>query len=229
MAFADLLMADETELREHYPSRAEHAADGLVHAIGIGLGVIGGGVLFALAMMHGGMSIASSAALYALCVILMLACSAIYNLTRPSRARRLLRRMDEAAIFVMIAGSYTPFVIKLLPENLEWWAVGAVWAMALAGAAGKVLAANLGDKFWCLVYLGYAWCSVALVGPTALTLPPVSLALLAAGGVIYSAGVLVYLNHAIPFRRAIWHTFVVVAAATHYGAIVTGVVLPMAS
>jgi len=228
MAIADLLMADEAELAEHYPTRAEHAADGWVHAIGIALGVVGGGVLFALALAKGGMSIPSAVALYALCVVMMLACSAVYNLTRPSPARRLLRRLDEAAIFLMIAGSYTPFVIKLLPPGLEAWAVGAVWAMALAGAAGKLLATQLSDRFWCFVYLGYAWFSVALVGPTALQLPLVSLVLLAAGGVIYSAGVLVYLNHALPYRRAIWHGFVVVAAATHYAAIVTGVVLPVA-
>jgi len=228
MSFADLLSADESELAEHYASPAEHLADGWVHAIGIVLGAIGGGVLFTLALANGGLSIASSVALYALCIILMLACSAVYNLTRPSPARRVLRRLDEAAIFLMIAGSYTPFVIKLLPDAQEPFAVTAVWAMALAGAAGKVLRPELSDKFWCFVYLGYAWLSVLLVGPTAMALPLISLMLLAVGGVIYSAGVAIYLNHAIPYRRAIWHGMVVVAAATHYAAVFTGVVLPPA-
>lgn len=228
MSFADLLSADESELEEHYATPAEHLADGWVHAIGIVLGAIGGGVLFTLALANGGLSIASSVALYALCIILMLACSAVYNLTRPSPARRVLRRLDEAAIFLMIAGSYTPFVIKLLPDAQEPFAVSAVWAMALAGAAGKVLRPELSDKFWCFVYLGYAWLSVLLVGPTAMALPLISLVLLAVGGVIYSAGVAIYLNHAIPYRRAIWHGMVVIAAATHYAAVFTGVVLPPA-
>lgn len=226
MSLAALLVADETELAEHYPSRAEHRADGLVHAFGILAGAVGGAFLFTIALNESGLSLASTVALYALCIVLMLAASALYNLTRPSPARRVLRRLDEAAIFVMIAGSYTPFVIKLLPDAQEVWAVSLVWAAALAGAAGKVLRPELSDKFWCFVYLGYAWLSVLLVGPTALTLPVISLALLAIGGVIYSLGVIVYLNHALPFRRAIWHGMVVLAAASHFGAVFTGVVAP---
>lgn len=225
MSFAELLAADETELEEHYPSRAEHRADGFVHAIGIVLGAIGGAILFAVALRQAGVSIASSVALYALCIVMMLACSAVYNLTRPSAARRVLRRIDEAAIFLMIAGSYTPFIIKLLPASSEMLAVAAVWVMALTGAAGKVLRPELSDRFWCFVYLGFAWLSALLVGPTALHLPLISLALLAGGGVVYSAGVIVYLNHALPFRRAIWHAMVVLGAAAHYAAVLTGVVL----
>ncbi len=225
MSLSHLFAPDEAELAEHYPNPAEHRADGIVHAVGIVLGAIGGAVLFALALTEGGLSIASAVALYALCIVLMLTASALYNLTRPSPARRLLRRLDEAAIFLMIAGSYTPFLIKLMPDSSEWFAVGAVWAGALAGVAGKVLRPDLSDRFWCLVYLGFSWLSVALIGPTALELPTLSLMLLAGGGVIYSAGVLIYLNHALPFRRAIWHGLVVTAAAAHYGAVFFGVVL----
>lgn len=227
MSFADLLAADDSELAEHYPSRAEHRADGIVHAIGILLGLVGGAALFAVALTKGGMPIASAVALYALCIMLMLTCSAIYNLTRPSPARRVLRRLDEVAIFLAIAGSFTPFVIGLAPDAQELFAVSAIWAAALAGAAGKVLLPQISDRAWCGVYLAFAWISVALVGPTALSLPLISLGLLALGGVIYSLGVLIYLNHALPYRRAIWHGFVVIAAATHYAAIFTGVVLPL--
>lgn len=226
MSFADLLAADDSELEEHYPTRAEHTADGLVHAVGILLGLIGGAALFAVALTHGGMALSSAVALYALCIVLMMASSAIYNLTRPSPARRVLRRLDEAAIFLAIAGSYTPFVIALVPDANEVFAVSTIWAAALAGAAGKVLLPQITDRAWCFVYLAFAWVSVALVGPTALQLPLISLILLAAGGAIYSLGVLIYLNHALPYRRAIWHGMVVMGAAAHYAAIFTGVVMP---
>ncbi|MGE3142306.1 MAG: hemolysin III family protein [Hyphomonadaceae bacterium] len=226
MTIADLLATDESELREHYPSRAEHAADGIVHAIGIALGAVGGAALFALALSRGMAPVASAAALYALCLMLMLACSAIYNLTRPSPARRVLRRLDEAAIFLMIAGSYTPFLIKLLAPGYDMAAVAVVWLLALAGAAGKVLRPELSDRFWCAVYMAFAWLSALVIGPTAARLPLLALALLAAGGVIYSLGVLIYLNHGLPFRRAIWHALVLIAAASHYAAVFTGVVLP---
>ncbi|HVY02101.1 MAG TPA: hemolysin III family protein, partial [Caulobacterales bacterium] len=100
MSVADLFIADEDELVEHYPNRAEKTADGIVHAVGLAAATIGLGVLFTFSLNKGGVSLASATALFGLCLIVMLACSAVYNLTRPSPARRVLRRLDEAAIFV---------------------------------------------------------------------------------------------------------------------------------
>ncbi len=225
MALIDLFTPDEHDLAPHYPNRAEHAADGWVHGVGFAAALIGGGVLLALALGRGGVPLATGAALYALCLMAMLAASAVYNLTRPSRARRLLRRLDEAAIFLMIAGSYTPFTIQLLPPA---WAIAAtvlVWALALAGAAGKLFWASVPDRVWCLVYLAFGWLAVVILGPVALSLPPLALTLLIAAGLIYSGGVLLYLNHALPFRRALWHACVVLGAAGHYAAVLVGVVL----
>jgi hemolysin III len=219
MSIADLLVAEEHELAEHYPNSVEHAADSFVHAFGMTLALIGGGVLFVFALIHGGAPIATSVALYALCVMMMLACSALYNLTRPSPHRRLLRRLDEAAIFLMIAGSYTPFVIKLWPHSWDLALTGLIWAAAFAGATGKVLAPQISDKVWCLVYLTFGWLGVLVIGPAALHLQTIALGLLIACGMVYSGGVLVYLNHALPFRRAVWHALVVLAAALHYSAV----------
>ncbi len=218
MSLAELLRAEETELAEHYPNRAEHAADSFVHSFGMTLALIGGGALFVVAFMHN-VALSVAVAVYALCVLIMLACSALYNLTSPSPHRRLLRRLDEAAIFLMIAGSYTPFVIKLWPAYWDLAACAFIWTCAFAGAAGKVLAGQLGDKFWCGVYLAFGWLAVVVIGPAALKLDMIALGLLIACGIVYSSGVLVYLNHNFPFRRAVWHGFVVTAAALHYGAV----------
>src|SRR5262249_38487369 len=117
MAFADLLVADEQELAEHYPTPVEKTADGIVHAVGIIAALVGGGLLVAVALVNRGVPMATAGAIYAMCLMAMLAASAVYNLTRPNRYRRVLRRLDEAAIFLMIAGSYTPFTIKLLPPT----------------------------------------------------------------------------------------------------------------
>ncbi|MBL8536270.1 MAG: hemolysin III family protein [Hyphomonadaceae bacterium] len=225
MALADLLTADEHELAEHYPNRREHAADGIVHAVGIAAALIGGGVLVAMALFTRGVPMATAGALYALCMTAMLAASAVYNLTRPSRYRRLLRRLDEAAIFLMIAGSYTPFTIKLLPPNFAIAVTAAIWALALAGAAGKVFWTHLSDKAWCLIYLAFGWLAVLVLGPVVPSLPLAAIILLAVAGVTYSGGVLLYLNHAIPFRRAIWHACVILGAAGHYAAVLAGLVL----
>lgn len=222
--FAELFAPAAEELADHYPTRAEKAADGLVHAIGLAAAFIGGGVLVSYALSEGGVPFATATLLYAFCIVVMLSASAVYNLTRPSRARRLLRRMDEAAIFLMIAGSYTPFTIKLLPESVAFAVTALVWVAALLGAAGKVFAPNISDRAWCLIYLAFGWASLPLLAPAFTALPMMALALLAAGGLLYSAGVLIYLNHKIPFRRAIWHALVVVAAAGHYGAVMLGLV-----
>ncbi|MGE0827792.1 MAG: hemolysin III family protein, partial [Hyphomonadaceae bacterium] len=100
-----------------------------------------------------------------------------------------------------------------------------VWALALSGAAGKVLWTQLSDRAWCLIYLAFGWLSVIILGPIALSLPPIALGLLAVSGLIYTGGVALYLNHALPYRRALWHACVVVGAAGHYGAVLFGLVL----
>jgi len=224
MSLNDLLRADDLELAEHYPNRVEHAADLGVHLVGIVAAVIGGGILFYWALARGGASIATATALYALCMTVMLACSAVYNLTRPSQHRRMLRRLDEAAIFLMIAGSYTPFLVRLYEPPWSALNISMVWALALTGAAGKMLLPQLSDKFWCVVYIAFGWLSVALIGPFATHMPLNVIVLLAAGGLVYTVGVLFYLSHTLPFRRAIWHGFVIVGAGLHFAAIASGVV-----
>jgi hemolysin III len=225
MAFSDLLTPGEDELAEHYPNRVEHTADGIVHAVGILAALIGGGLLVAFALVNRGVPLATGGAIYALCLMAMLAASAIYNLTRPSRYRRVLRRIDEAAIFLMIAGSYTPFTIQLLPPSFAIGITVAVWIAALAGAAGKVFWTALSDQAWCLIYLAFGWLSVLILGPVVPSLPPLAIALLVVAGITYSGGVLLYLNHALPFRRALWHACVILGAAGHYGAVFVGLVL----
>jgi hemolysin III len=187
--------------------------------------LIGGGLLVAVALINRGVPMATAGAIYAMCLMAMLAASAVYNLTRPSRYRRVLRRLDEAAIFLMIAGSYTPFTVKLLPPDFAIGVTVAIWVAALAGAAGKVLWTELSDKAWCFIYLAFGWLAVLILGPVVPTLPPLAIALLVVAGMTYSGGVLLYLNHAIPFRRALWHACVIIGAAGHYGAVLVGLVL----
>lgn len=224
MSLTDLLRADAEEMAEHYPNRIEHAADLGVHLVGLLAAVVGGGILFYWALAKGGASIAIATALYALCLMVMLACSAVYNLTRPSLHRRMLRRLDEAAIFLMIAGSYTPFLVRLYEPPWSAANISLVWVLALAGGAGKLFAPQLSDRFWCLVYIAFGWLSVAMIGPFATHMPLNVIVLLASGGLVYTVGVLFYLSHTLPFRRAIWHGFVLVGAGLHFAAVAAGVV-----
>ncbi|HXQ46481.1 MAG TPA: hemolysin III family protein [Caulobacteraceae bacterium] len=210
---------------EHYAHRGEKLADGLVHALGLTGAAAGGVVLIVMSMLSGGgLALATATGLYAVCLITMLACSALYNLTKPTRARPFLRRLDEAAIFIMIAGSYTPFTTQRLTGA---WAIGMttlVWALAIGGAVGKLFSTRLPDWIWTLVYVGFGWVALIALRPLIQGVPVIAIALLTAGGLIYTTGALIF-HSRLPYRRAIWHGFVVTAAGVHYAAICAGVVL----
>jgi hemolysin III len=155
----------------------------------------------------------------------MLAFSALYNLGHVSRARPFLRRLDEAGIFLMIAGSYTPFTTQRLEGA---WAVGMttlVWSIAILGMVGKLAFPKLPEKAWTAVYVLFGWVAVLAVGPLVHSLPVAALILLIAGGLVYTGGSVIFLNARLPFRRALWHGLVCAGAALHYGAVVAGVLL----
>jgi hemolysin III len=208
----------------HYPSVAERIADRWVHVAGLAAGGLGGLTLLGLSLGFGRLSQTAAIGIYAACLMAMFACSAAYNMAN-ARRRPLLRRFDHAAIFLMIAGSYTPFTTQSLTGL---WAIGmttTVWVLALAGVAGKLFLPGLGRGFWVALYLALGWIAVVAVRPLIATVSLLALLLLLAGGLVYSLGVIVYVRRSLPFRRAIWHGFVIAAAGMQYAAILTGVVL----
>ena len=216
---------DALDMVEHYQTRNERLADLWVHLIGLGLAAVGGIVLAVMAAMYGGFGAVFSTAVYAVCLIAMLACSTIYNLTRPCAARPVLRRLDEAAIFLMIAGSYTPFTTQRFEGG---WAIGftlLVWTIALGGVFAKLVAPRISDAFWSGVYALFGWLAVIALKPMLDTVHPIALGLLVLGGLIYTAGVLFFISPKLKFRRAIWHGFVVAGAGVHWAAVLVGVVL----
>ena len=220
-----LFDAQPEDLGEHYPNRAEHWADFWVHAVGIAFAAVGGLVLLVLALMKGGVSMAAATAIYAACLLALLAASAIYNLRKPCPRRTLFRRLDEAAIFLLIAGSYTPFTTQRFEGG---WAIGmttAVWAVAFSGVFAKLFVKGVPEWAWSLVYIGFGWLIVVALQPLIAGVSLAALALLAVGGLLYTVGVPFFLWQGLPYRRAIWHGFVVTAAALHYAAVAIGVVL----
>lgn len=216
---------DELDMIEHYQTRAERLADLWVHLAGLAFAGVGGVVLAVLAAIYGGFSVAIATGVYAVCMIAMLTASTVYNLTKPCAARPVLRRLDEAAIFLMIAGSYTPFTTQRFEGA---WAIGftlLIWAVALGGVAAKLVAPRLSDLAWSIVYAVFGWLAVFAIKPLLDTVHPISLGLLVAGGLIYTIGVFFFVRPKLKFRRAIWHGFVVAGAGVHWAAVLVGVVL----
>ena len=207
----------------HYPTPAAKCADLVVHVMGLTLALVGGIVLLTLAVMGGRISQVVGVSIYAAGVIAMLAFSTAYNFARP-QYRPVLRRLDHAGIFLMIAGSYTPFTINL-PGAWGWGMTVAVWSIAGLGALGKLFLTGIDRKFWVGVYLALGWLVVIALKPMIDSLAWYALALLVTGGVLYSTGVIFYVNKKLKFSRAIWHGHVVAAAAAHWTAVLLGVVL----
>lgn len=223
--FARVFTPDELDMAEHYRTRAERLADKWVHVAGLALAGVGGVVLAALSAIYGGAGMVLATAVYALCLVAGLTASTIYNLTHPCAARPVLRRLDEAAIFLMIAGSYTPFTTQRFEGGWAGGFTAVVWLLALAGVLAKLFAPRLNDRFWSAVYVLFGWIAVLALQPMLETVHPLALGLLVAGGLIYTAGVFVFISEKAPFRRAIWHGFVVAGASTHWAAVLIGVVL----
>jgi hemolysin III len=208
----------------HYPTSAAKCADLVVHIVGLTLALVGGIVLLVFAVRAGSISRVVGVSIYGAGVLAMLAFSTAYNFAK-AQYRPLLRRLDHAGIFLMIAGSYTPFTIHNLTGAWAWGMTIAVWSIAAIGALGKLFLPRVGRKLWVAVYLALGWLVVIALKPMIDHVYWVALLLLVAGGVLYSTGVIFYVNKRLKFSRAIWHGHVVAAAATHWTAVLIGVVL----
>jgi hemolysin III len=203
-----------------FPSytRGERIADAVVHVLGVGMAVIAGAVLLAVAVPGGGAQLAALG-LYVFGVVAGLGFSAAYNLVSSPGAKSILRRFDHAAIFLMIAGSYTPFAAIAIGGF--WGAVllSAVWVVAIGGVALKLALPGRFERLSIVLYLMLGWAILPAMGPVIDALSGASLVLLLVGGGLYSLGVVFHLWHRLPYHNAIWHGFVLAAAVCHYIAV----------
>jgi hemolysin III len=199
----------------------ELLADGVVHALGLALGIVGAAALVGLAVFYGNPVLMAPLLVYAAGLVAMLGCSAAYNLLRSSRRRDWLRRFDHAAIFAMIAGTYTPFTILGLQGGWSSGLTVAIWSVAAIGIALKLWQPRRIEAISVALYLGLGWIGLIALHPFMVAFDTATLALLATGGILYSVGVVFHLWRWLPFHNAIWHGFVLVAAGLHYCAILT--------
>jgi hemolysin III len=200
-------------------SRGEIAADGAVHAVGIVAAVAGIAVLISLIAVRSGAVELITAAIYGFGLLAMLGFSAAYNLAGRSRHRDLLRRVDRAAIFLMIAGTYTPFTILGLSGVWEVSLISVVWSFAIVGFIVTFLLPRRLGGLSVAVYLILGWTGIVAIGPLLDAFGAKILVLIAIGGLLYSLGTVFLVWRNLPYQHAIWHGFVVAAAAVHYGAI----------
>jgi hemolysin III len=204
-------------------SAAERIADGSVHILGVAASLVAATALMIAALKLPPASILSLA-IYGFGLIAVFACSAAYHLATEARLKAILRRFDHAAIYVKIAGTYTPFAMVKMGDAAGLALLAAVWAITAFGATAKLLWPGRLKRTSYVLYLAQGWVIVAAFGPFASAVSVRVLVLLAVGGVIYTLGVVFHLRERLPYHNAIWHGFVVAASACHFAAIVDAVV-----
>ena len=203
----------------------ELAADRVIHIIGTLVGVVGSAVLVGIAALTGDRQVFYASVVYSSCLLTMLACSAAYHLVSNPSRRKSLRQLDHAAIFLMIAGTYTPFTTCRLHGVWAIGMTGAVWTGAVAGAVTKLLFPGRFERGSVVAYLSLGWVILVGMRPMLGSVDVRTAVLIGVGGVLYSVGVGFHVWRTLPFQKAIWHSFVLVAASFHYAAILRGVVL----
>ncbi len=206
-----------------YPTytRSERVADGTMHALGV-FGAIFGAVFLALwnfEQLGGGQTV--SLVVYSIAMIATFTASALYNMSPWESTRPVFRRIDHAAIYLKIAGTYTPLVV-LVGSLSSYLVLVTVWGLAVFGVVRKLFFWRTPGKAGTVLYLIMGWLSVLLIWSLVPVLPIAATALIVGGGLTYTVGVIFYVWKSLKFSRAIWHGFVLVASACFYIAIALG-------
>lgn len=201
--------------------RHEIVADGIVHGVGLVFALVGVTALIFYATVWSSAGELAAAWIYGAGLVLCLSISFSYNIWPVSRTKWFLRRLDHSAIFILIAATYTPFLQSAADEPVVLAMLVAVWLAAVGGVVLKCALPGRYDRLAILLYLAMGWSGVLVAEPLSRTLPGATLLLILIGGVIYSVGVIFHVWEKLRFQNAIWHGFVVAAAAVHYSAVLT--------
>jgi hemolysin III len=207
----------------HPGTVGERTADTIVHVAGVTAGLVA--VIAMLARAVGYLPSYATACLvvYGIGLIAMLGCSAAYHVMAVPAWTGVLQRCDHAAIFLKIAGTYTPFAVVKMGGIAGYGLLISVWAIALVGAGAKFLLASTWDRLAILLYLALGWAGLSVIQPLIASVPAAALLLLGLGGVLYSVGVIFHVWSSLPYRNAIWHLFVLAGTACHFGAVTNAI------
>ncbi|MFZ5809603.1 MAG: PAQR family membrane homeostasis protein TrhA [Chloroflexota bacterium] len=212
-----------------YPlySRGEELANSITHGIAVALSIAGLAVLTAFASLFGNVWHIVSVSIYGATQILLYTASTLYHSIPLPRAKAFLRRLDHSAIFLLIAGTYTPFSLVNLRGAWGWSILAVVWGLAVAGIAMQGILIRQKSYLNALIYIAMGWVVVIGIKPLLESVALGGLLLLFAGGLAYSLGAIFYVWKRIPYNHAIWHGFVMAGSAFHYFAVLF-YVIPLA-
>lgn len=187
----------------------EEIANSVTHGVAALFSVVGLVLMVTLAALRSRSAVdVTAVAIFGSSMIILYTASTLYHAITNRKAKRVLQVFDHASIYLLIAGSYTPFCLITLGGSMGWTLCIVEWVLAVAGILLQPLLMRRGDFVNCLIYLAMGWMVILVMKPLAAALPSGGIWLLALGGVAYSAGVFFYVKDRIPFNHAIWHVFV---------------------
>ncbi|MEP3561456.1 MAG: hemolysin III family protein [Marinobacter sp.] len=204
-------------------ARIEEWVNSATHGLGAALSVIGTIALIAGASQMGDIWKIISFSVFGLSLVLLYMASALYHGARSPQLKSLYKTLDHCAIFLLIAGTYTPFLLVNMRGTTGWTLFAVIWSLAFAGVALKVIFKNRFKLARVGIYVAMGWLITFASDDLAASLSETALYLTVAGGIVYTAGVAFYLADRIPYMHAVWHLFVLGGSACHFGAIYIGV------
>ena len=205
--------------RDRTQSPGEEIANSVSHGVGLMASVVAAPFLVLSAVRHGGAARIAGASVFAATMVLLYLTSTLYHALRGNRAKRVFQVLDHAAIFLMIAGTYTPFTLGVLRGAWGWTLFGLVWGLAIAGIVLSAAGGVRHPKLTTCLYLGMGWLIVIAVKPLGLRMPLEGLLWLLAGGIAYTVGVVFYAAKRVRYGHFVWHLFVIAGTACHFLAV----------
>jgi hemolysin III len=202
----------------------DELASSVIHGIGILLSIAGLAVLVALSAMHGDVRAIVASAVFGTTLILCYTASTLYHSIPGALAKRVLRTFDHIAIFLLIAGTYTPFTLIALPGAWGWGLFCTIWALALMGSALELGLLKRYRRLAVLMYVAMGWVGLIAFKPLSEHLQFGGMVLLMAGGAAYTLGVPFYLWRKLPYHHTVWHFFVLAGSVLHYLAVLLYVI-----
>ena len=203
-------------IKESTPTRAEEWANSITHGIGAVLSVIGLPVLIVIAVARGGISLIAGCSIFGGSLVIMYAASTLYHSFRKPRLKHILRIIDHSAIYLLIAGTYTPFVLLYFEGGWVWTLLCLEWGIALVGIVFKLFFTGRFSAVSTIVYIAMGWLVVVGLSPLLAAAPLGCVLWIVAGGLLYTGGVGFYVWRRLPFNHAIWHLFVLGGSMCHY-------------
>ena len=202
----------------------DELANSITHGVGLLLATAGVLALIVLASLHGGTRLIVTCSIYGSTLVFMYAASTLYHSVQLPRAKHVLRIIDHSAIYLLIAGTYTPFTLVQIRGGWGWTLFGLVWGLTVFGIAWKALFIRRFEIVSGILYVLMGWMVVIAVKPLLQRVPVGAIAWLVAGGLAYTAGLVFFASKRIPHHHAIWHVFVLIGSICHYLAVLLYVV-----